>query len=214
MRDTEGDILSLSDPIRYLRHREIVQRPRRLQYLPSHFLQIDDEAMIRALLRTVLEWEGYEVVEAVNGAEGLSASAPQSAPTVQCCQLVMEERSNTEASGEQRYDAYPQHLKDALITVTFRLVVRQQRGCSRRTFVSRGAYQKSSLILPQRRPHPQASLPLLVAVLEVRFDLVGIPVTRTVRHILDLEKGRSRVGIQHRQFGCTWAILLAIYNAR
>jgi CheY-like chemotaxis protein len=34
-------------------------------------LVIDDDAMIRALLRTVLEREGYAVVEAANGAEGL-----------------------------------------------------------------------------------------------------------------------------------------------
>ena len=37
----------------------------------TRILVIDDEAMIRTLLRVVLEREGYEVVEAVNGAEGL-----------------------------------------------------------------------------------------------------------------------------------------------
>ena len=34
-------------------------------------LVIDDDATIRELLRLVLEEEGYEVIEAANGAEGL-----------------------------------------------------------------------------------------------------------------------------------------------
>ena len=34
-------------------------------------LVVDDEAMIRTLLRAVLEREGYEVSEAINGADGL-----------------------------------------------------------------------------------------------------------------------------------------------
>ena len=34
-------------------------------------LVIDDDAMIRTFLRTVLEREGYDVVEAANGADGL-----------------------------------------------------------------------------------------------------------------------------------------------
>jgi CheY-like chemotaxis protein len=34
-------------------------------------LVIDDDAMIRTLLRTVLEQEGYDVSEAINGADGL-----------------------------------------------------------------------------------------------------------------------------------------------
>jgi two-component system, response regulator, stage 0 sporulation protein F len=34
-------------------------------------LVIDDEEIIRALLRSVLEGEGYEVTEAANGREGL-----------------------------------------------------------------------------------------------------------------------------------------------
>ena len=34
-------------------------------------LVIDDDAMIRTLLRTVLEREGYDVSEAINGADGL-----------------------------------------------------------------------------------------------------------------------------------------------
>jgi hypothetical protein len=59
-----------------------------------------------------------------------TALVPQSAQAFQCCrELIMEERSKTAAGGEQRYDAYPQHLRDTLITVAFLLVVRQQRGC-------------------------------------------------------------------------------------
>jgi CheY-like chemotaxis protein len=34
-------------------------------------LVVDDDAMIRTLLRAVLEREGYEVSEAINGADGL-----------------------------------------------------------------------------------------------------------------------------------------------
>ena len=34
-------------------------------------LVIDDDAAIRELLRFVLEGEGYEVIEAADGAEGL-----------------------------------------------------------------------------------------------------------------------------------------------
>ncbi|HKP01455.1 MAG TPA: response regulator [Nitrospiraceae bacterium] len=37
----------------------------------ASILIIDDEASIRALLRTVLEMAGYEVMEAANGLEGI-----------------------------------------------------------------------------------------------------------------------------------------------
>jgi len=37
----------------------------------GHILVIDDDNQIRALLRTILEKEGYEVVEARDGREGL-----------------------------------------------------------------------------------------------------------------------------------------------
>jgi DNA-binding response OmpR family regulator len=37
----------------------------------TRILVIDDETMIRALLRAVLEREGYDVVEAADGADGL-----------------------------------------------------------------------------------------------------------------------------------------------
>ena len=37
----------------------------------TRILVIDDDAMIRSLLRAVLERDGYDVVEAVNGADGL-----------------------------------------------------------------------------------------------------------------------------------------------
>jgi len=37
----------------------------------TQILVIDDDAMIRALLRAVLERDGYDVVEAANGADGL-----------------------------------------------------------------------------------------------------------------------------------------------
>jgi CheY-like chemotaxis protein len=42
-------------------------------------LVIDDNAAIRELLRIVLEGEGYEVIEAIDGAEGLQRY--QAAPT-------------------------------------------------------------------------------------------------------------------------------------
>ena len=37
----------------------------------TRILVIDDDATIRAVVRAVLEQEGYDVVEAANGAEGL-----------------------------------------------------------------------------------------------------------------------------------------------
>ena len=37
----------------------------------TRILVIDDDTMIRALLRAILEREGYDVVEAANGADGL-----------------------------------------------------------------------------------------------------------------------------------------------
>src|SRR4029450_5842296 len=52
----------------------------------------------------------------------------------------------------------------------------------------------------QTCPRAQASLPLLIAVLEVRFDLGRILVTRAVRHILKLEKGHGTM-TQRRKGG-------------
>jgi PleD family two-component response regulator len=54
----------------------------------TQILVIDDEAMIRTLLRAVLEREGYEVVEAVAGAAGLQGIRRRprtwSLPTCRC----------------------------------------------------------------------------------------------------------------------------------
>jgi len=51
-------------------------------------LIIDDDAIIRAALRPVLEADGYEVVEATDGREGLRAFRARPADVV-LCDMVM-----------------------------------------------------------------------------------------------------------------------------
>src|SRR5262249_21720713 len=53
----------------------------------------------------------------------------------------------------------------------------------------------------QTCPRTQASLPLLIAMLEVRFDLGSIPITRAVRHILELEKGHGTMAQCRKRSG-------------
>jgi len=61
----------------------------------ARILIIDDDAQLRATLREVLEREGYEVVEAPNGREGLERY--QEAPTeVMITDILMPEQEGLE----------------------------------------------------------------------------------------------------------------------
>src|SRR5215510_8345673 len=53
----------------------------------------------------------------------------------------------------------------------------------------------------QTRSRTQTSLPLLIAVLEVRFDLRGVSIARAVRHILELEKGHGTMAQCRKRSG-------------
>jgi len=61
----------------------------------SRILLIDDDPTVRLALRLALEMSGYEVVEAVNGREGLAAFAVQP-PDLVVTDLIMPEIEGVE----------------------------------------------------------------------------------------------------------------------
>ncbi|NQS70799.1 MAG: response regulator [Desulfobulbaceae bacterium] len=58
-------------------------------------LVIDDDAQIRLMLREMLAWEGYDVLEAANGREGLLVQRQQAADLV-ITDLIMPEQEGLE----------------------------------------------------------------------------------------------------------------------
>ncbi|MGI6638135.1 MAG: response regulator [Desulfobulbus sp.] len=58
-------------------------------------LVIDDDAQIRLMLRDMFGWEGYEVLEAANGREGLLVQRQQAADLV-ITDLIMPEQEGLE----------------------------------------------------------------------------------------------------------------------
>ncbi|MCL2789115.1 MAG: response regulator [Desulfobulbus sp.] len=58
-------------------------------------LVIDDDDQIRTLLRQVMEWSGYEVIEACNGREGVQKCRKQTADLV-ITDLIMPEQEGLE----------------------------------------------------------------------------------------------------------------------
>ncbi|MDR2550331.1 MAG: response regulator [Desulfobulbus sp.] len=58
-------------------------------------LVIDDDEQMRTLLRQVMEWAGYEVIEAANGREGMQKYRKQPADLV-ITDLIMPEQEGLE----------------------------------------------------------------------------------------------------------------------
>ena len=69
-------------------------------------LVIDDDDQMRILLRQVMEWAGYEVVEAEDGREGMQKQRHQPADLV-ITDLIMPEQEGLETIGLLRKE-YPQ----------------------------------------------------------------------------------------------------------
>ena len=61
------------------------------QHKPPRVLLIEDDDQTRRLLREALEAQGYEILESVNGKEGLSMFQAQPVDLV-ICDLVMPEK--------------------------------------------------------------------------------------------------------------------------
>jgi DNA-binding response OmpR family regulator len=66
-------------------------------------LIIDDDEQLRALLYEILDREGFEVVEATNGAEGLKLYRSQPADLV-ITDLIMPEKEGVETIMELRHE--------------------------------------------------------------------------------------------------------------
>ena len=69
-------------------------------------LVIEDDDQMRILLRQVMEWAGYEVVDAENGREGMQKQRRQPADLV-ITDLIMPEQEGLETIGLLRKE-YPQ----------------------------------------------------------------------------------------------------------
>ncbi len=65
----------------------------------ASILIIDDDALIRRMLRRILEEEGYEVLEAANGTEGLNLNRRAPADLV-ITDILMPEKEGIETIGE------------------------------------------------------------------------------------------------------------------
>jgi CheY-like chemotaxis protein len=65
----------------------------------ARILVIDDEAIIRDLLRDILESDGHEIVEAENGHEGLERYDPESIDLV-ITDIMMPEKDGFETISE------------------------------------------------------------------------------------------------------------------
>ncbi|HFQ88732.1 MAG TPA: response regulator [Desulfobulbus sp.] len=62
-------------------------------------LVIDDDDQMRVLLRQVMEWAGYEVVEATNGRQGMMQQRKNPADLV-ITDLIMPEQEGLETIGQ------------------------------------------------------------------------------------------------------------------
>ena len=69
----------------------------------AHILLIDDDAQIRTMLRQILETEGYEVVDASNGKEGIKLYREDPADLV-ITDIIMPEKEGTEMIMELKKD--------------------------------------------------------------------------------------------------------------
>lgn len=66
-------------------------------------LVIDDDEQVRILLKRIMEWAGYEVVEAENGRQGVRCQRSQSVDLV-ITDLIMPEQEGLETIRELRKD--------------------------------------------------------------------------------------------------------------
>jgi len=70
----------------------------------KHILLVDDEPVLRSVLRQFLEFSGYEVVEASDGADALEL-ARQRRPDIVLTDLLMPQKDGLDFCRELRTDA-------------------------------------------------------------------------------------------------------------
>lgn len=81
----------------------------------TRILIIEDEARVRANLATILKFEGYDVVEAGDGVEGL-ARARETAPALILCDVTMPRLDGHEMLRELRADTATRAIPFVFLT--------------------------------------------------------------------------------------------------
>lgn len=90
----------------------------------TRILIIEDEARVRANLATILKFEGYDVVEAVDGDDGLSR-ARETSPALILCDVTMPKRDGHEVLRTLRAD--PQTRGIPFVFLTARGAIQELR---------------------------------------------------------------------------------------
>jgi DNA-binding response OmpR family regulator len=84
--------------------------------MAKKILIVDDEADLRSALGSALQGEGYEVVEAINGEEGL-AMAIKEKPDLILLDLIMPKLDGFGMMEQLREDAWGKNAKVVLLSV-------------------------------------------------------------------------------------------------
>ncbi len=80
-------------------------------------LVVDDQESLRSLIRMNLELEGIDVVEAVDGQDGLDMAA-RCAPDLVTLDLVMPKMDGLAAAAALRADPLTEHLPIVMVTTS------------------------------------------------------------------------------------------------